>query len=151
MPNTLLAAVNSSTSTIGTPGYLVLANWSGVFKSPSDYGFLLRYIPPTWVDGVPVVFKLGEKRWQNTLAGKFFGYTPSCFAIKDFVSRAWKQFGNISVSTTEDGLALFKFSDNVSCDKVLKRPWHFNRKAFMLKRWTPGCKLGDLFIDSQEL
>lgn len=136
---------------------LVLGGWSDLFKSPANQSFSLRFIPPEWVEGIPVVsppaevFKVGESKWHHTLVGKFVGKSPSLKSLKDFTAKVWGHIGPISVSTAGEGFALFKFSDEPSCLKVLKKPWHFNHKPFLLKQWRPGIAFSDLFTDSLEL
>lgn len=134
-----------------------LSGWSDVLKRNNNQSFLLRYIPPSWEDGCPVaapsseVFELGGLHWKHTLVGKVIGEPPSFHAFKLFASKVWKDFGPVSVSTAEDGIALFKFLDDVTCSKVLQRPWHFNHKPFILRKWIPGCNLSELFSDSVEV
>lgn len=134
-----------------------LGGWSDLLKNNSSNNFLLRYIPPTWEDGCPVaapsaeVFQIGEKHWNNTLVGKVVGDPPSFNAFKQFAAKVWRDFGPVAVSTAGDGIALFKFMDDSTCLKVLQRPWHFNHKPFLIRKWKPGSNLAELFTDSVDV
>lgn len=100
----------------------------GPIQKQADQSFHIQYVPPSWEDGCPVaappaaVFKIEENNWNHILVGKVIDDSPSFSAFKLFVAKVWKKFGHIVVSTSVDGLALFKFQDATTGLNVLKRP-----------------------------
>jgi hypothetical protein len=61
----------------------------------------------------------------------------------------WKQFGKVEVFSLENGMFIFRFSDETICDEVLEsKLWDVANKPLILRKWTPGMQVMKLTLSS---
>jgi len=54
----------------------------------------------------------------------------------------WKQYGDIEVFSLENGMYIFRFRDEVTCEEVLEaKLWHVANKPLILRKWQPGMQV----------
>jgi hypothetical protein len=130
------------------------AEWRGLFKKEKSMG-KLEYIAPTITGGQVFVSPLEEDveegiaRWNSSLVGQFLDKALPFFLVKKSVQFMWKQFGEVEVFLVENGIFIFKFSDEAVCEEVLEsKLWYVANKPLILRKWTPGMQLLKLTMSS---
>lgn len=69
----------------------------------------------------------------------------------ELASKHMERYLKMNMPSARDGYAIFKFQDETTCLRVLNRPWHYNHKPMLLRKWAHGVQLKDLFDDHLEL
>jgi hypothetical protein len=94
----------------------VHTDWRGLFKSEKTMG-KLEYFAPIY-DGEQVIVSPPEEaieegiaQWNSSLVGQFLDKTCPCLLVKKYVQLMWKQIGDIEVFSIENGMFIFRLSD----------------------------------------
>jgi hypothetical protein len=83
------------------------------------------------------------------LVGQFLDKPLPFFLVKKAVDSMWKQYGSVDVFLMENGMYIFRFSDEMTRDEVLEaKLWNISNKPLILRRWEPGMQLLKLSLDS---
>jgi hypothetical protein len=54
----------------------------------------------------------------------------------------WKQYGDLEVFSLENGMFMFRFQDEVTCNEVLEsNTWYIVNKPLILRKWRPGMQV----------
>jgi hypothetical protein len=71
------------------------------------------------------------------------------FLVKKAATVMWQQYGDVEVFSLENGMYIFHFQDEVSCDEILEsRLWHISNKPLILRKWKPGMQVLKLALSS---
>ena len=69
--------------------------------------------------------------------------------VKTVVERLWGKHEMREISTTDNGLYIFRFMDRVARDWVLENgPWYFFGRPIILRSWKPGMEMLNVQITS---
>jgi len=69
--------------------------------------------------------------------------------VKMAVSAMWSQFGEVEVFSLENGMYIFRFQDEATCEEILEsRLWHISNKPLILRKWKPGMQVLKLALSS---
>jgi hypothetical protein len=61
----------------------------------------------------------------------------------------WKQYGEVEVFSLENGMYIFRFSDEATYNEVMEaRIWHVANKPLILRKWLPGMQVLNLTLTS---
>jgi hypothetical protein len=127
----------------------VFVDWRGLFNSDRSLGNL-QYFPPVKKDGKVFVSPPGDDvekgiaKWKTSLVGQLRDKPLPFFLAKKSVAIMWKQYGEIEVFSLENGMYIFKFPDEVSCEEVLKAIlW-----PVILRKWQPGMQVLKLTLST---
>ncbi len=59
------------------------------------------------------------------------------------------QFGEVEVFSLENGMYIFRFQDESSCDEILDSwLWHISNKPLILRKWKPDMQVLKLALSS---
>lgn len=115
----------------------------------------LEYFEPIMSGGRVIVSPLEEdieegiSKWKLCLVGQFFDKPLPFYFVKKSVAIMWKHFGEVEVFSLENGMYLFRFSDEGICDEVLEsKLWHVGNKPLILRKWEPGMQVLKLTLAS---
>lgn len=81
----------------------------------------------------------GIAKWKLTsLVGQFLDKPLPFFLVKKSVAIMWKQYREIEVFSLENGMYIFRFPDEVTCEEVPEaKLWHVANKPMILRKWQP--------------
>ncbi|XP_071721979.1 uncharacterized protein [Rutidosis leptorrhynchoides] len=103
----------------------------------------LSFVPPSVVDGVPVVrFHFDEiqsevEKWKYTLVGSVYGDVPKFARFQQFVMNPRL----VSVHQIEQIVFLLNFVSQVAQHEAIgARPLTFNRRLLLLMEWQPSME-----------
>lgn len=129
-------------------------DWRGLFKVDRTMDNL-QYFSPAKIGGKVCVtppveaVEEGINRWRSSLVGQFMDKSMPYFLVKKAVSSMWKQYGEIEVFSLDNGMFIFRFHDEVSCDEILdSKLWHISNKPLILRKWQPGMQVLKLTLTS---
>jgi hypothetical protein len=129
-------------------------DWSQLFRSEKSFGSL-KYFAPSREDGKVVVkpkkeaMEEGILKWSPSLVGQFLDKPLPYYIVKRFVDNLWAQYGKVEVFLLENGLYLFRFSDEKTRDEVMEaKLWNIANKPLILRKWTPGMQLLKLSLSN---
>ena len=111
---------NHSEGVIGAP------NWKSLFSIPSRSSSPLVFSIPSRVNGRLVVKPPDEAvfegvgLWQGCLVGQFFDKRIPLHVVKLVVDRLWGKHEMPEITTTDNGLYIFKFRDHAARDLVME-------------------------------
>jgi hypothetical protein len=81
--------------------------------------------------------------------GQFIDKSLPYFLVKMAVSAMWSQFGEVEVFSLENGMYIFRFQDEATCEEILEsRLWHISNKPLILRKWKPGMQVLKLALSS---
>jgi hypothetical protein len=61
----------------------------------------------------------------------------------------WKQYGKVEVFSLENGMYIFRFSDEATYNEVMEaRIWHVANKPLILRKWSPGMQVLNFTLTS---
>lgn len=81
--------------------------------------------------------------------GQFLDKALPFFLVKKSVEVLWKNFGELEVFSLENGMFLFRFSNELVCDEVLEsKLWYVANKPLILRKWFPGMQIMKLSFSS---
>ncbi|CAL1371395.1 unnamed protein product [Linum trigynum] len=93
----------------------------------------------------PELYEMLERRWKNSLVGKFLQDPPPLYVLRRWANKLWGRDGQVRVSLLYDRMLLIQLPNQKVCDWILENgPWfHFNNLLY-LRPWTPGISVEDL-------
>lgn len=69
------------------------------------------------------------------LGGQFMDKSLPYFLVKKAVTGMWSQFGDVEVFSLENGMHIFRFQDEATCDEIMEsRLWHISNKPLILRK-----------------
>ena len=99
------------------------------------------------VQGVALVEGMGI--WEGCLVGQFFDKRLPVHVVRSLVERLWGKHEIPEISTTDNGLYIFRFTDRDARDWVLENgPWYFVRRPIILRIWKPSMEMLNVQITS---
>ena len=129
-------------------------NWRSLFVNGPKSCSTLAFYNPSTVDGKvtvnppPEAVAEGVGIWEGSLVGQFFDKRLPLH-VKSFVERLWGKHEIPEISTTDNGLYIFRFKDLVARDWVLDNgPWYFVGRPIILRFWKPGMEMLNVQITS---
>ena len=140
---------NHSEGVIGAP------NWKSLFSIPSRSSSPLVFSIPSRVNGRlgvkppdEAVFE-GVGLWQGCLVGQFFDKRIPLHVVKLVVDRLWGKHEMPEITTTDNGLYIFKFRDHAARDWVMESgPWYIAGRPLILRVWKPGMEMLNVHLTS---
>ena len=122
--------------------------WNNLFSAPTRTNPKLDFYAPACVDGVPeihppdeAVFE-GVNMWKGCLVGQFFDRRLPIHVVRTMVDKLWGKHEMPEISTTDNGLYLFKFRDMDARDWVMENgPWYIAGRPIILRVWQPGMEM----------
>ena len=130
-------------------------NWRSLFVNrPKSYTPLV-HSNPARVNGKVIInppseaVEEGLGIWEGCLVGQFFDKRLPLHVVKILVERLWGKHEMPEISTTDNGLYIFRFMDRVARDWVLENgPWYFFGRSIILRSWKPGMEMLNVQITS---
>ena len=132
-----------------------IKNWNNLFSAPIRSNPKMDFYVPACVDGVPdihppdeAVFE-GVSMWKGSLVGQFFDKRLPIHVVRATVDKLWGKHEMPEISTTDNGLYLFRFRDMVARDWVMENgPWYIARRPIILRLWPPGMEMLNIQLTS---
>ncbi|XP_062171116.1 uncharacterized protein LOC133876895 [Alnus glutinosa] len=128
--------------------------WNRLFKDERTMGNL-QYFPPKKEGGQTFIYppddivEEGISKWRSSLVGQFMDKSLPYFLVKKAVTGMWSQFGDVEVFSLENGMYIFRFQDEATCDEIMEsRLWHISNKPLILRKWKPGMQILKLALSS---
>ena len=114
--------------------------WNNMFSAPTRSNPKLDYYAPTCVDGVPEIHPPDEavfedvSMWMGCLVAQFFDKRLPIHVVRATVDRLWGKHELPNISTTDNGLYLFRFRDMDARDWVMENgPWYIAGRPIILR------------------
>jgi hypothetical protein len=124
------------------------ADWHGLFSSERTLGNLQFFVSKKFGAKVSAVEE-GISKWHSCLVGQVLDKPLPFFLVKKAVTCMWKQCGNLEVFSLENGMFMFRFQDEVTCDEVLdSKLWHIANKPLILRKWRPCMQVLKLTLST---
>ena len=128
---------------------------NNLFSAPIRSNPKLDFYAPGCVDGAPeihppdeAVFE-GVSMWKGCLVGQFFDKRLPIHVVRETVDKLWGQHEMPEISTTDNGLYLFRFRDMVARDWVMENgPWYIVGRSIILRVWQPGMEMLNIQLTS---
>ena len=87
--------------------------------------------------------------WEGSLVGQFFDKRLPLHVVRSFVERLWGKHEIPEISTTDNGLYIFRFKDMGARDWVLENgPWYLAGRPIILRSWKPGMEMLNVHVTS---
>ena len=130
-------------------------NWRSLFvKQPKSCSSLV-FTNPSTVDGKVIInppleaVVEGVGIWEGCLVGQFFGKRLPLHVVKSLVARLLGKHEIPEISTTDNGLFIFRFRDPDARGWVLESgPWYLAGRPIILRIWKPGMEMLNVQITS---
>ena len=129
--------------------------WRSLFANRPKSCSQLAYYNPSTLDGKvtinppPEAVVEGVGIWEGSLVGQFLDKRLPLHLVKSFVGRLWGNHEIPEISTTDNGLYIFRFKDLDARDWVLENgPWYFAGRPNILRFWKPGMEMLNVQITS---
>jgi hypothetical protein len=129
--------------------------WSGLFKNERTMGNLEFFEPKkvggrTFITPPDEAVEEGISRWRSCLVGQLMDKSLPYFLVKKVAASMWRKYGEVEVYSLENGMFIFRFHDEASCDEILEsRVWHVSNKSLILRKWQPGMQVLKLNLSSE--
>ena len=130
-------------------------NWSSLFVNCPKSCSPLAFYSPTIVDGKVTITPPAEAvvegvgLWEGSLVGQFFDKRLPLHVVRSLVERLWGKHEIPEISTTDNGLYIFRFKDLDARDWVLENgPWYLLGRPIILCFWKPGMEMLNVQITS---
>ena len=130
-------------------------NWRSLFVNRPKSCSPLAFYNPTTVDGKvtinppPEAVVEGVGLWEGSLVGQFFDKRLPLHVVRSFIERLWGKHEIPEISTTDNGLYIFRFKDLDARDWVLENgPWYLAGRPIILRFWKPGMEMLNVQITS---
>ena len=130
-------------------------SWKSLLSMPVKTGGPLQFYRPHCADGKlvakPPVEAVDEgiDMWKGCLVGQFLDKRLPFPVVRSLVNRLWGKREMPDISTTENGLFLFRFRDPEARDWVMDAgPWHLAGRLFILRAWKPGMDMLNIQLSS---
>ena len=100
--------------------------WMNLFSAPTITNSTLDFFAPASVDGTPVIHPSvkvvfeGMSLWKGCLVGQFFDKRLPIHVVRIVVDKVWGKHEMPEISTTDNGLYLFRFRDMDARDWVME-------------------------------
>jgi hypothetical protein len=115
------------------------------FNSLLQRNLKVKFLFPLWLRMLRKEFLSGSL----ALLGYFLDKPLPYFLVKKSVSIMWKQYGEVEVFSLENGMFIFRFQDESTCEDVLEaKLWHVANKPLILRKWLPGMQVLKLTLSS---
>ena len=129
--------------------------WNNFFSAPIISNPKLDFYAPSCVDGVPeihppdeAVFE-GVSMWKGCLVGQFFDKRLPIHVVRATVDKLWGKHEMPEISTTDNGLYLFRFRDMDARDWVMENgPWYIVGRPIILRVWQSGMEMLNIKLTS---
>ena len=125
-----------------------LPNWKTFFSATTRTKSTLDFFAPARVDGSLVIHppakavSEGMSMWKGCLVGQFFDKRLPLHVVKAKVDKLWGENEMFEISTTDNGLYLFRFRDMDAQDWVMESgPWYIAGRPIILRVWQPGMEM----------
>ena len=122
--------------------------WKNFFSAPTITNSTLDFFSPSCVDGTPVIHPLDEavfegmSMWKGCLVGQFFDKHLPLHVVRAAVDKLWGKHEMPEISTTNNGLYLFRFRDMDARDWVMEScPWYIIGRPIILRVWQPSMEM----------
>ena len=129
--------------------------WRSLFANRPKSCSPLAYYNPSTLDGKvtinppPEAVVEGVGIWEGSLVGQFLDKRLPLHVVKSFVGRLWGKHKIPEISTTDNGLYIFRFKDLDARDCVLENgAWYFAGRPIILRFWKPGMEMLNVQITS---
>ena len=130
-------------------------NWRSLFVNCPKPCSPLAFYSPTTVDGQITINPPAEAvvegvgLWEGCLVGQFFDKRLPLHVVMSLVERLWGKHEIPEISTTDNGLYIFRFKDLAARDWVLENgPWYLAGRPIILRFWKPGMEMLNVQITS---
>ena len=91
----------------------------------------------------------GVGLWEGSLVGQFFHKRLPLHVVRSFVEQLWGKHEIPEISTTDNGLYIFRFKDLDARDWVLENgPWYLAGRPIILLFWKPCMEMLNVQITS---
>ena len=131
------------------------SHWRSLFVNRAKSYSPLAFANPTIVNGKVTinppaeVVAEGIGLWEGSLVGQFFDKRLPLHVVRSFVERLWGKHEIPEISTTDNGLYIFRFKDMGARDWVLENgPWYLAGRPIILRSWKPGMEMLNVHITS---
>ena len=115
----------------------------------------LDFFAPVRVDGSLVIHPPAEavsegmSMWKGFLVGKLFNKRIPLYVVRAVVDKLWGKHEMPEISTTDNGLYLFRFRDMDARDWVMESgPWYIARRLVILQVWQPSMEMLNIQLTS---
>ena len=129
--------------------------WNNLFSAPIRSNPKLDFYAPASVDGVPEIHPPDEpvfegvSMWKGCLVGQFFDKRLPIHVVRATVDKLWGKHEMPEISTTDNGLYLFRFRDMVARDWVMENgPWYIAGRPIILRVWQPSMEMLNIQLTS---
>ena len=130
-------------------------SWKNLFSAPAKTNSTLDFFASACVDGMPVIHPLDEavfdgvSMWKGCLVGQFIDKRLPIHVVRVIVDKLWGKHEIPEISTTDNGLYLFKFKDMDARDWVMEfGPWYIVGRPIILRVWQPGMEMLNIQLTS---
>jgi hypothetical protein len=124
-----------------------VGEWANLLKTDRTMGSLQYFEPKknggkTYVFPPDAVVEEGIVQWKSSLVGQFMDKPLPYFLVKKSVQSMWSQYGEIEIFSLENGIFIFRFQDEATCEEILENKlWHVANKPLILRKWQPGMQV----------
>ena len=125
-----------------------IKQWTNLFSAPTSSNPKLEFYAPACVEGEPEIHPPAEavlegvSMWKNCLVGQFFDKRLPIHVVRTTVDKLWGKHEMPEISTTDNGLYLFRFRDMGARDWVMENgPWYIAGRPIILRVWQPGMEM----------
>ena len=130
-------------------------SWKNLFSAPSKTNATLDFFAPACVDGMPVIHPPDEavfegvSMWKGCLVGQFFDKRLPIHVVRASVDKLWGKHEMPEISTTDNGMYLFRFRDMDARDWVMESsPWYIAGRPIILRVWQLGMEMLNIKLTS---
>ena len=113
--------------------------WKTLFSDPTRTKSTLDFFAPARVEETPMIHPPaeamfeGKSTWKGCLVGQFFDKRLSIHVVRATVDKLWVKHEMLEISTTNNGLYLFRFKDMDARDWVMESgPWYIIGRPIIL-------------------
>ena len=131
------------------------SHWRSLFVNRPKSFSPLAFFNPTIVNGKVTINPPAEAvaegigLWEESVVGQFFHKRLPLHVVRSFVERLWGKHEIPEISTTDNGLYIFRFKDPEARDWVLENgPWYLVGRPIILRSWKPGMEMLNVHITS---
>ena len=125
-----------------------IKQWTNLFYAPTSSNTKLEFYAPACVEGEPEIHPPAEavlegvSMWKSCLVGQFFDKRLPIHVVRTTVDKLWGKHEMPEISTTDNGLYLFRFRDMGARDWVMENgPWYIAGRPIILRVWQPGMEM----------
>ena len=130
-------------------------NWKALFTGHPKSSSPLVFSIPSRVDGKMIinppaeVVAEGVGIWEGCIVGQFLHKRLPLHVVRSLVDRLWGKHEMPEITTTDNGLYIFRFKDLDAQDWVMENgPWFFAGRPIILRIWKPGMEMLNVQLTS---